>query len=136
MPSSAPKFRPLGRPALKAARVERRGTSAERGYDAEWTRFRGSVIADHPICELCWRFDKRATPTQEVDHVIPITGPDDPLRLDPADCRGLCRRHHRRKTRRLDRRIRGYFEKLLGDGLSYERARDVTIAKFRYELAA
>lgn len=135
MPNAPQRFSPFARPKPQAPQPEARGSSAERGYDGEWTAFRNEVITDHPICEHCWHFDGRSVPTKEIDHVIPITGPTDPLRFDRKDVRGLCRAHHHRKTKRLDKRIRAYFDRLISNRMSFETARDATVAKFRYLVA-
>ncbi|MCA9262133.1 MAG: HNH endonuclease, partial [Planctomycetales bacterium] len=68
---------------------QRRGTSTQRGYDKAWRRLRAEKIANDPLCEECLKRD-RLTPTEEVDHVEPFQGPDDPLRLDYDNLRSLC----------------------------------------------
>lgn len=112
-------------------RYDGRASAAERGYDPAWSEFRRLEIGKHATCEHCWQWQHRSTATHEIDHVIPITGPEDPLRLDPANVRGLCRRHHARKTR-LDARIRSYYEAMLTRGVSPTVARDLTVAQFRF----
>lgn len=134
MPVSPQRFRARPRSSASPRReTTQREGSAERGYDATWTTFREAVIHDHATCEHCWRFDSRVVPTDEVDHIIPITGPDDPLRLDHTNVRGLCRRHHARKTARIDRRARGYFDRLVSDGVPIDRAKAIVIERFRFE---
>jgi 5-methylcytosine-specific restriction protein A len=56
----------------------RRGSSTERGYDAEWRAIRDRYLADHPICERCGR--RRAT---VVHHIVRKRdgGGDDPINL-------------------------------------------------------
>uniref|UniRef100_A0A6M3KC53 Putative homing endonuclease n=2 Tax=viral metagenome TaxID=1070528 RepID=A0A6M3KC53_9ZZZZ len=36
-------------------RVERRGTSTQRGYDRRWRDFRVWFLGRHPVCEVCGR---------------------------------------------------------------------------------
>jgi len=45
------------------------------------------------------------TPVDEVDHVIPLQ--EGGGRLDPANLRSLCRKHHATKTKRDQARRRG-----------------------------
>lgn len=81
-----------------AARLydECRGSSAERGYDADWQRFRASFLAqaEHSICADC-----KHEPAKDVHHDIEIRERPD-LRLDPSNCRGLCKSCHRRARER------------------------------------
>jgi 5-methylcytosine-specific restriction protein A len=73
-----------------------RGTADERGYDADWRRFRAWFVSRHPLCADCLE-ENRYTPTAEVHHVIKLR--DAPhLRLVEDNCRGLCRTHHSRRT--------------------------------------
>lgn len=51
----------------------------------------------HPICACGCR-----QPAEEVDHIIPVTGPDDPLFWEPSNHQGLTKACHSRKTARDD----------------------------------
>lgn len=75
-----------------------RPSACKRGYDRVWRKFAKSFLDDNPTCDEpgCHR---RAT---DVDHDPPLTGPDDPGRLDPKRCRALCKSHHSAKTVRQD----------------------------------
>lgn len=68
------------------------------GYDNAWLRLREEFInhPDHVLCCMCQAqgVTRRA---QEVDHVIPFNGKNDPLRLDPKNLQSLCVDHHRKK---------------------------------------
>ena len=76
----------------------RRGTSCARGYNsARWRRLRAWHLEQHPACVMCWGADRVMCAT-DVDHVIPVTGPDDPKFWDTANLQSLCRRCHSRKT--------------------------------------
>jgi 5-methylcytosine-specific restriction protein A len=66
-----------------------RGSSAQRGYGAEWQKLRRRFLAEHPVCRLC------NEPATDVDHIISKRkgGTDDWENLQP-----MCRRHHSIKT--------------------------------------
>ena len=80
----------------KAMFDRRRGTAAQRGYDADWRRVRGVVVREEPLCRHCLS-KGYTTPTSEVDHIIPHRG-NDRLRLDRSNLQGLCKSCHSRKT--------------------------------------
>ena len=72
----------------------KRGTAAQRGYDATWRRLRKMVLNRQPICQACGR-----RPATEVDHIIPkARGGDDSF----ENLAGLCRPCHSRKTAKED----------------------------------
>jgi len=66
----------------------RRGTAAERGYDAAWRELRRFILARDPIC---WETGCDE-PSVEPDHIIPkVFGGSD----DPTNLRGSCLYHNR-----------------------------------------
>ena len=69
----------------------RRGTAAERGYDAAWQKVRAEYLAEHPICTKC---TERSI---DVHHIVPKRdgGTDDWNNLE-----ALCHSHHSGATRR------------------------------------
>src|SRR5579859_6109624 len=68
---------------------ERRGSSTERGYDADWRRFRLWFIARHPLCLDC-----KIVATTDVHHILKLaTHPA--LRLVEGNCLGLCSTCHK-----------------------------------------
>lgn len=74
----------------------RRGSAHERGYDADWQRFREWFLRQrgNVVCADCQR-----EASSEVHHVAKLR--DCPARrLDPANCIGLCRDCHQIRTRR------------------------------------
>lgn len=75
-----------------------RGSARTRGYDGTWDKLARIVKLEEPLCRIC-RAEGRITATEEIDHIIPFSGPDDPLRLDRENLQGLCGPHHRSKTR-------------------------------------
>jgi 5-methylcytosine-specific restriction endonuclease McrA len=101
MPNKPPTFRPPGVPVWdserqrKAAHDQRRPSSQERGYDAQWRKLRDAFAAANPVCSVpgCGR------PTEDIDHVKSVrTHPE--LRLVWANLRALCHPHHSERTAR------------------------------------
>lgn len=75
---------------------ERRGSSAQRGYDGAWRRFRKYFLADpeNVVCADCKR-----KPSAEVHHVKKIAEFPE-LRLEPNNCVALCKACHSARTLR------------------------------------
>ena len=107
--------------AAPTKRVDRRASAAERGYDSRWAKLRAYYVRRHPLCEDCL---PHVTPCHEVDHIIPITGITDPLRLDEENLRSRCRRHHAAKTARYDDEVRSHYQRH-GKDATLERYREV-----------
>lgn len=87
-------FCPAHVPAVRAER-----SASRRGYGRRWERYTrwfkrqpGNVI-----CRDC-----RRAPTQCVDHIVPVSGPDDPRFWEPGNHQGLCHSCHNRKTATID----------------------------------
>lgn len=80
-----------------ASETDQRPTATERGYTWEWAQYSISYRKEHPLCIMCLE-EGRVTAAQHVDHVIPVTGPDDPLFWDPNNHQPLCASHHSKKT--------------------------------------
>ena len=74
---------------------ERRGTAAERGYDARWVKVRLLHLSSEPLCRLC-AAQGRVTAADLVDHILPIA--DGGAVLDEDNLQSLCRRCHDAKT--------------------------------------
>lgn len=87
---------------------ERRGTAAQRGYDARWQRYRKQYLHENPWCCMC-NDNGLIVPAIIVDHRMPVSGPNDPLFWDTNNHQGLCDDCHRHKTRVIDQR--GYGSK-------------------------
>jgi 5-methylcytosine-specific restriction endonuclease McrA len=104
MPQAPKPYQPAGRP-VAAGSGTRRGTRQERGYDARWLGLRAAHLREHPLCVDCER-EGRMVAADQVDHVEPFDGPDDPRRLDADNLQSLCASHHARKTAREQRRRR------------------------------
>jgi 5-methylcytosine-specific restriction enzyme A len=76
-----------------------RGSRITRGYDKDWLRLR-TWFVQQPKNHLCRRWSELGITRRrdEVDHIVPFKGLDDPLRLDPKNLQPLCIQHHREKT--------------------------------------
>ncbi len=59
----------------------------------------GGPSAEHSRC----RHEGRDVPATDVDHIVPVTGPDDPRFWAPANHQSLCHDCHSAKTARGDR---------------------------------
>jgi 5-methylcytosine-specific restriction protein A len=81
-----------------------RGSSTQRGYDATWQRLGTAHIRKHPLCVECLK-QGSVTAADDVDHIIPFEGLDDPLRLDPRNLQSLCRPHHNKKSWTCNARV-------------------------------
>ena len=74
---------------------DKRGNAQQRGYGSDWQRVRKAALKAAQF--KCNRCDSRAV---VVHHIHEITGPNDPMRLEPSNLECLCRpcheRHHGR----------------------------------------
>lgn len=80
-----------------------RGTAAQRGYGSRWGRYTRIFKRAHPLCRAC-EAKGIVTPTYVVDHIEPITGPDDPLFWEPSNHQPLCERCHNIKRATEDKK--------------------------------
>ena len=88
------------RAARTAEYEEGRGSSSARGYDRKWRAYRTSFLGDlanlycagYPGVGTCLKT------STEVDHIVPVKGPEDPLFWEPTNHQGLCHDCHSRKT--------------------------------------
>lgn len=129
MPYAPKAHSPRRSTAKPLPRRDTRASASERGYDSNWLKLRKWYVAREPLCEDCNALG-RVEPVHEVDHVIPITGPDDPLRLDAENLRSRCRSHHSQKTARWDDEIREFFGRH-GKAETLRRYRDVMVENFQ-----
>ena len=74
---------------------ERRGTAADRGYDARWVKLRRLHLQGEPLCRRC-AAQGRVTAADLVDHIVPIA--EGGAVLDEDNLQSLCRRCHDAKT--------------------------------------
>lgn len=84
------------RDAAKQNSDNNRESSARRGYDRPWRRYREQYLAQHPWCE-CERCKGKYYPASVVDHIVPHKGNKD-LFWDPNNHQALAKRCHDRKT--------------------------------------
>jgi 5-methylcytosine-specific restriction protein A len=88
-------------PEHKKAKVRRydreRGTATERGYNSRWTRYSILYRKKNPLCVECLKEDL-IVGSQHTDHIIAVTGPNDPLFWEPTNHQALCQPCHSRKT--------------------------------------
>lgn len=78
-------------------RTDARPSSADRGYGAKWKRYSERFRKQHPWCRQCHLAGRRS-PAELVDHIRPVTGPEDPMFWPPTNHQSLCRECHATKT--------------------------------------
>lgn len=72
-----------------------RPNAARRGYGGQWRRYRKSFLMENPLCACgCGQ------PATDVDHIQPVTGPNDPLFWSRDNHQALSHECHSRKTAR------------------------------------
>ena len=71
----------------------KRGTPAQRGYDAEWSKLRFRFLHHNPTCVKCGK------PGEHVDHIVSVREAPH-RRLDETNLRTLCAACHRSRTAR------------------------------------
>ena len=87
-----------------------RGTASQRGYGARWSKYRAWFLENWPLCgdrpsgdptgdSECLR-QKLPVPANVVDHIVPVTGPDDPGFYRSEGLQSLCARCHDAKRQR------------------------------------
>jgi 5-methylcytosine-specific restriction protein A len=81
--------------------IKSRLSAQERGYTSRWARYSRRFRKNHPLCADCF---KRGIVKVggHVDHVVPVSGPDDPLFWEPTNHQNLCETCHSVKTARQD----------------------------------
>lgn len=72
----------------------RRGTSAQRGYDARWRKIRAQVLREELPCRMCLDVG-RTTAATEVDHID-----GNPWNRARENLRPLCKSCHSSRTAR------------------------------------
>jgi len=77
----------------RAERDAARPTNKQRGYDEHWNRISRLKRDRQPICEVC-----HDAPAEDVDHIIPFAGVNDPLRTEWSNLQSICRACHNVKT--------------------------------------
>jgi 5-methylcytosine-specific restriction protein A len=82
----------------KATYDQHRLNSHQRGYDRQWSAFRGAYLAAHPLCADC-EAEGRTTAAAEVHHIVKVAV-DPSKKLEESNVLGLCKRHHSMRTAR------------------------------------
>lgn len=77
---------------------QRRGSAAERGYDAAWQRFRKRYLAEHPLCEDC-QATGIVTAATDIHHIAKLRDRLD-LKYEDSNLMALCSRCHDVRTRK------------------------------------
>ena len=103
MPSRPPRFTLHTKPDRTKERDKRKGDRHQRGYGEDWTKLRNAFIQENPLCVECLKEGVTNPENIEIDHIEPISGVNDPRRLDWSNLQALCRSHHKRKTDREQR---------------------------------
>lgn len=99
MPWKPKTFKPAGH-AEAIKRYERqRGTATQRGYGAAWKKAREWFLRQ-PECIVCACGCDRLA--ECVDHIIEVTGPNDPRFMDFENWQAMTSQCHRSKTARYN----------------------------------
>lgn len=88
-------------PARALQTERRRGSSHERGYTKRWAAYSRTRLKAHPQCEA-HRLRGQYVSATCTDHIVPVSGPDDPGFWEPTNHQSLCARCHSEKTARED----------------------------------
>lgn len=87
---------PEHRKAREKILYRERGSAAERGYDSRWARFRTMYLAANSICACgCGR------PSEEIHHIKPVTGKNDPLFYEESNLLALTKGCHSALTQKM-----------------------------------
>lgn len=78
----------------------RRGSAHSRGYTSRWNAYSRKYRREHPLCVDCLEAGVLTSVEHggHVDHIIAVSGPDDPLFWDDANHASRCAPCHSRKT--------------------------------------
>lgn len=80
---------------------DRRGSSAARGYDHRWRKYRESFLRKNPLCRMHAKLGQLVAATV-VDHIEPHRG-DSAKFWDKANHQPLCENCHNSHKQRLER---------------------------------
>ena len=99
---SCPDFRTPGSrycathaPQFAQQEQDRRGTATERGYSSRWARYRKWFLSQPENILCACGCGHAAT---DVDHIKPVSGPDDPMFWERTNHQPLTHACHSRKT--------------------------------------
>lgn len=89
MPDAAKSFHYHGKPKDANKPLGARGNT--HSYGAAWDKFRKWYADEYPpICVVC----DCSNPTMILDHIRPLTSPDDPGMYDETNLQWMCRSCH------------------------------------------
>jgi 5-methylcytosine-specific restriction protein A len=87
---------PAHQPQRQKANIARPSASS-KGYGVRWRAYRRWYLKRHPLCVDCQaRGVLRAA--AHIDHIKPVSGPNDPGFWNEANHQALCHSCHSRKT--------------------------------------
>jgi 5-methylcytosine-specific restriction endonuclease McrA len=102
----------------RAQNLARGATVAQLGYGSRWTAYSRRFRERYPLCgmrpdgtpetrdSLC-TLGGRVSASQMTDHIVPVSGPKDPLFWDRRNHQALCNACHAVKRQRESRQGRG-----------------------------
>ena len=91
----------VGGVRAQARRVDQRPSAAARGYGSRWREYRERYFASPRVCACGCGAEVNAG-NGAIDHIVPVSGPSDPLFWDTSNHQPLLRGHHSRKTAMQD----------------------------------
>lgn len=92
----------VGQPVLERQRMgASRPTAARRGYGYKWQQYRKQFFSVSRVCACCGQ--QATIHNADIDHIIAVTGPSDPLFWKHSNHQALIHGHHSRKTATQDR---------------------------------
>ena len=101
-------YAPKTHAALQRERVGRprdtRLNAAQRGYGAQWRKYRAWYLMRHPLCMRC---EKKGIlrPAVHVHHIVSLR--DGGAQYDEANCEALCQQCHNKQTAIDRERLKG-----------------------------
>ncbi len=88
---------------------DRRGSSAQRGYDSKWKKARAQFLRDNPLCAMC-QAKGRFVAARVVDHKLPFRRADGSidrhLQWSRSNWQSLCTPCHSGTKQQQDRAAR------------------------------
>jgi 5-methylcytosine-specific restriction protein A len=86
---------------VELVRTDARRSSSTRGYGYRWRLYRDGFLSVPRLC-ACGCRQMVTVENGVVDHIVPVSGPDDPLFWEPTNHQAMVRGHHSKKTASSD----------------------------------
>lgn len=89
---------------VKSKRIKydkERGTATQRGYNYSWSKYSKQFRKENPLCVMCEK-EGIVTLADCVDHIVPVSGQEDPLFWQASNHQSLCHSCHSVKTAKED----------------------------------